>query len=187
MTSASRPRQSKPSRAQRGAGQGAPWRRLAGRVPAHMVHMALAWLLLALVAVPTLGRLHQVAHGGALDRVHAGQALAQGGALAGASIVSSASAPSVSTPADVAARAIGPGDSHHGHDHGPAQWLPLLLAGHAPIDCLLLDQLALGDTLHSAPVALSPAVPAQALPTRHAGLTAAAHVALFQARGPPQG
>lgn len=151
-----------------------------------MVHMALAWLLLALVAVPTLGRLHQVAHGGALDRVHAGQALAQGGALAGASVASSASAPFASTQVDVAARAIVPVDSH-GHDHGPAQWLPLLLAGHAPVDCLLLDQLALGDTLHSAPVALPPAVPAQALPTHHAGLTAAAHVALFQARGPPQG
>lgn len=151
-----------------------------------MVHMALAWLLLALVAVPTLGRLHQVAHGGALDRAHAGLALAQGGAWAGASAVSSASAPSTSTPVDAAAQATGSGDNPV-HNHGPAQWLPLLLAGHAPVDCLLLDQLALGDSLHSAPVALPPAVPAQALPAHHAGRTAAAHVALFQARGPPQG
>ena len=34
--------------------------------------VALAWLLLALVVVPTLGRLHQVVHGGALDQAHAG-------------------------------------------------------------------------------------------------------------------
>ncbi|RZJ08797.1 MAG: hypothetical protein EON50_18580 [Acidovorax sp.] len=152
-----------------------------------MVHMALAWLLLALVAVPTLGRLHQVAHGGALDRVHAGQALAQGGALAGASAASSSSEPFASAAVDAAAQATSPAHSRdHGHGHESAQWLPLLLAGHAPVDCLLLDQLALGDTLHSAPVALPPAVPAHALPTRHAGRIAAAHVALFQARGPPR-
>ena len=34
--------------------------------------VALAWLVLALVVVPTLGRLHQVVHGGALDQAHAG-------------------------------------------------------------------------------------------------------------------
>lgn len=33
--------------------------------------VALAWLLLALVVVPTLGRLHQVVHGAALDQAHA--------------------------------------------------------------------------------------------------------------------
>lgn len=33
---------------------------------------ALVWLLLALVLVPALGRLHQVVHGTALDRIHAG-------------------------------------------------------------------------------------------------------------------
>lgn len=159
-------------------------------MPGHMVQVALAWMLLALVAVPTLGRLHQVAHGGALDQMHAGQARVQSGALLAASVVSSASAQPASTAGDAAAQAISyagsPVDGHD-HDHGPAQWLPLLLAGHAPADCLLLDQLALGDTLHSAPLVLPPGVPAQALPTHHAERTGATHVALFQARAPPQG
>lgn len=112
--------------------------------------MALAWLLLALVVVPTLGRLHQVAHGGALDRVHAGQQ-AQG-------------LPSASAMAEAS---------------------PLFLAHHAPADCLLLDQLALGDALHSAPLALPEALAPEAPPRPLAGRTRASHVALFHARGPP--
>jgi hypothetical protein len=90
----------------------------------------------------------------------------------------------VSATADAAAKSDRHADNPgtlHGH------WLLELLPGHAPLDCLLLDQLALGDILHSAPVELPPAVPTQALPTPPAGRTAAAHVALFQARGPPPG
>ena len=68
---------------------------------------------------------------------------------------------------------------------GASQFLLPLLADHTPVDCLLLDQLALGDALHSAPSALPTLVPAQASPVQHAGRSTAPHVALFQARGPP--
>jgi len=121
--------------------------------------MALAWLLLALVVVPTLGRVHQMAHGGALDRVHAGQAQLPGAPTAEA-------APAAQRP-------------------GHGLWLPLLVPQHAAVDCLLLDQLALGDALHSAALALPEAVPAQATAAQPAARTGAVHVALFQARGPP--
>lgn len=128
------------------ARQGAPWRGLAQR-------LGLAWLLLALAVVPTLGRLHQVAHGDALHQLHAGQ--------------------QATTPA------AAPADQSHG------PWLPPFLAHHAPADCLLLDQLALGDALHGAPLALPDAVPSQAQPPHPAGRAGGAHIALFQARGPP--
>ena len=128
--------------------------------------VALAWLLLALVVVPTLGRLHQVVHGGALDQAHAGLLAAP----------SSLPGQPAWDPAPTAQPAAAPGHS---------LWLPYLLAHHAPVDCLLLDQLALGDALHSAPTALAAPAPAQA-PLVHPAATAAArHVALFQARGPP--
>ena len=126
----------------RGAGQGAPARWWA--------HLALVWLVLALVAAPSLGRLHQVVHGDALDRV-------QGHIH----ITDTASA-------------------EHGHG-----LLAQLVAGHAPTDCLLLDQLALGDALHSAPLALPEAAPAQAQPHPLAGRATLPHTALFLARGPP--
>ena len=126
----------------RGAGQGAPARWWA--------QLALVWLVLALVATPTLGRLHQVVHGDALDRV-------QGHTH----IIDTASAE---------------------HSHG---LLAQLVAGHAPADCLLLDQLALGDALHSAPLALPEAAPAQAQPHPLAGRATLPHTALFLARGPP--
>ncbi|RQO79499.1 hypothetical protein [Acidovorax sp. FJL06] len=124
-------------------------------------HMALAWLLLALVVVPTLGRVHQMAHGGALDRVHAGQAQLP------------------DAPTAEAAPAV----LRQGH----GLWLPLslLVPQHAAVDCLLLDQLALGDALHSAALALPEAAPAQMATTQPADRTGAVHVALFQARGPP--
>lgn len=125
-----------------GAGQGAPARWWA--------QLALAWLVLALVAAPSLGRLHQVVHGDALDRVHAH------------------SNTKAATDAE--------------HSHG---LLAQLLAGHAPADCLLLDQLALGDALHSAPLALPEATPALAQPHPPAGRTTLPHTALFMARGPP--
>ncbi|WP_236748812.1 hypothetical protein [Acidovorax carolinensis] len=78
------------------------------------------------------------------------------------------------------------------HDDGGARvsahaprLLAALFSGHAPIDCLLLDQLALGTALPcSAPVlpAAAPAVaPSAPAPER----LAVRHVALFQARGPP--
>ena len=128
--------------------------------------VALAWLLLALVVVPTLGRLHQVVHGGALDQAHAGL-LAAPPSLPG------------QTAWDPAPNARSAATTGH------SLWLPYLLAHHAPVDCLLLDQLALGDALHSAPTALAAPTPAQA-PLVHPAATAAArHVALFQARGPP--
>ena len=68
------------------------------------------------------------------------------------------------------------------HAHG---LLDALLAPHAPVDCLLLDQLALGDALHSAPVVLTPPLPAQAAPEQPGATAAPWHVAFFQARGPP--
>jgi hypothetical protein len=142
------------------------WRRLRQQLPAQA---ALAWLLLALVVVPTLGRLHQVEHAGALEQMRAGHAV-QADAhhrLAAASLAADEDA-APSTEAD--------------HTHG---LLSLLLVPHAAVDCLLLDQLALGDALHSAPPALPTLVPAQAPPVQHAGRSAAPHVALFQARGPP--
>lgn len=146
------------------------WRRLRQQLPAQA---AMAWLLLALVVVPTLGRLHQVEHGEALAQMHAGhavQAAQQADAhhrLAAASLAADEDA-APSTEAD--------------HTHG---LLSLLLVPHAAVDCLLLDQLALGDALHSAPSALPTLVPAQASPVQHAGRSTAPHVALFQARGPP--
>ena len=121
------------------------------------------WLLLALVVVPSLGRLHQVMHAPALQ-AHA----------------PSPAAGSAGAPATTAAHSGA--SSHRPHAQG---LLDLLLAHHAPVDCLLLDQLALGDALHSAPTALAAPTPAQA-PLVHPAATAAArHVALFQARGPP--
>lgn len=147
------------------------WRRLRQQLPAQA---ALAWLLLALVVVPTLGRLHQVEHAGALEQMRAGhdgvQGRQQGAAHHGLAAVSMAEAgdTATSTEAD--------------HTHG---LLSLLLVPHAAVDCLLLDQLALGDALHSAPQALPTLVPAQAPSVQHVGRSAAPHVALFQARGPP--
>ncbi|MBX9831633.1 MAG: hypothetical protein K2X78_01125 [Burkholderiaceae bacterium] len=127
---------------------------------------ALVWLLLALVVVPTLGRLHQVMHAPALQ-VHA---------LSPAAAFADAGAPTAQTNDPTA------GHNHPAHAHN---LLDGLLANHAPVDCLLLDQLALGDALHSAPTALAAQVPAQA-PLGHPTATVAArHVALFQARGPP--
>ena len=132
----------------RGVGQGAPARWWA--------HLALVWLVLALVAAPSLGRLHQVVHGDALDRVQA----------------HAYTHPHAHTTDTAGAE----------HRHG---LLAQLVAGHAPADCLLLDQLALGDALHSAPLALPEAAPAQAQPHPLAGRATLPHTALFLARGPP--
>ncbi|MCE1194761.1 MAG: hypothetical protein LWW96_21665 [Acidovorax sp.] len=128
-------------------------------------HAALGWLVLALVLVPAIGRLHQIAHATALDRVHAGHALA-----------------GVEQPARDAQDAQAPG-------RAPAeapQALLQLLGSHTPADCLVLDQLALGDAAHATPLALPPiAAPAQT-PPGPAGQAGATHEALFYARGPPR-
>ena len=139
------------------------WRHLRRLRPAQA---ALAWLLLALVIAPTLGRLHQVVHAPALEHMHAGHAHGLPAALW------------------TAAEGAAPHASGNSHDHGHVLE-HLLWAQHAPEDCLLLDQLALGDALCSATQALPAAVPAQAPLPQHAGRSAAPHVALFQARGPP--
>ena len=131
--------------------------------------VALSWLLLALVVVPTLGRLHQVVHGGALDQAHAGL-LAASSSLPGQAWDPAPSAWPTARPA------AAPG-------HG--LWLPYLLAHHAPVDCLLLDQLALGDALQGAPLALPAADAPPPPPVHAAGRTSTPHIALFHARGPP--
>ncbi|MDP4074029.1 hypothetical protein [Acidovorax sp. A1169] len=115
-------------------------------------HAALVWLVLALAWVPTIGRLHQIAHAQPLAQIHTGH-----GPLA---VVEHASA------------------------HAPGL-LGGFLSSHSLVDCLLLDQLALGDTLHSAAPALLPSLPALAPVATHAERVQARHVALFQARGPP--
>ena len=123
----------------------------------------LAWLVLALVLVPALGRLHQIAHAAALDRVHAGHALA-----------------GAAPPAAPWQRADAQGAAD------APQALQQLLGSHTPADCLVLDQLALGDAAHATPLALPPvAAPAQT-PPGPAGQAGATHEALFYARGPPR-
>ena len=117
-------------------------------------HAALGLLVLALVLVPAIGRLHQIAHATALDRVHAGHALA--------------------------------GAEQPARDAQDAQALQQVLGSHTPADCLVLDQLALGDAAHATPLALPPvAAPAQT-PPGPAGQAGATHEALFYARGPPR-
>jgi len=147
-------------------------RRLRQQLPAQA---ALAWLLLALVVVPTLGRLHQVEHAGALEQMRAGHAVQRaphGGAHPGGA-------------AAFLAEDEGAASAEADRAQGLPGLLSLLLAPHTSVDCLLFDQLALGDALQSAPSALPTLVPAQAPPAQHAGRSAAPHVALFQARGPP--
>lgn len=119
-------------------------------------HAALVWLVLALAWVPTIGRLHQIAHAQPLAQIHAGH-----GALAGVKQ-----------------------QQQHASAHA-VSLLGGLLSSHSLVDCLLLDQLALGDALHSAAPALLPQLPALAPVTLHAECVQARHVGLFQARGPP--
>lgn len=119
---------------------------------AWVAHAALVWLVLALAWVPTLGRLHQVAHAQPLAQFHAGHG----------------------TPAVV----------EHASAHAP-DLLGGFLASHSRVDCLLLDQLALGDALHGTAPVLLPRSPALAPVAVHAERVLARHVALFQARGPP--
>lgn len=150
---------------------------------------ALVWLLLALVVAPTLGRLHEVTHGTTLDRVHAGHVLlAQRQAQHAKAIDPPLSqglktangdlSPTAPARADATATPAGDSPSSPG--------LFGRLAGHhSAADCLLLDQLALGDALYSVPLVVPAPVLAQAPPAPPAGRVGVLHVALFQARGPP--
>ncbi|MDP3230416.1 MAG: hypothetical protein Q8N13_20930 [Acidovorax sp.] len=147
---------------------------------------ALVWLLLALVVVPTLGRLHQVLHANALPGAPTAQATvfalqaAQGLApQLGDALSSLPTAPGEAATAQ-------PVHAHnHATDDHAHSLLDLLLAHHAPVDCLLLDQLALGDALHCAPTALVALVLAQTPVAQRPASAAARHVAFFHARGPP--
>lgn len=126
-------------------------------------HLALAWLLLALAVVPAVGRLHQVVHAQGIDLAHAGNAGKN-------HIHLGSSAPGT--------RVAG-----QEHVHGfPGS----LIASHSPADCLLLDQLALGDASPGVLVVLQAMVPALAPSMPHAAPFAQRHAALFQARGPPE-
>ena len=133
---------------------------------------ALVWLLLALVLVPTLGRLHQVVHGDSLDRVHAGPARL-------APALHSLHTPrQTDAAAAAAAAASAPARGHGVFDR--------LLGTHTAADCQLLDQLALGHALHAVGVVLPPLVPALAPHLHRADATGAWAVTQFQARGPPR-
>lgn len=157
---------------------------------------ALVWLLLALVVVPSLGRLHQVLHAEALPGVRGSLAVgvvqkAQATQPAqGLGLPLQGSAPALRTAHSGDASVAQPAESqqqqqqHPGSDHAHSV-LHLLLPHHTPVDCLLLDQLALGDALYSAPTALTGPAPAQAPVAYRAASAAARHIAFFQARGPP--
>lgn len=89
-------------------------------------------------------------------------------------------------------QAVHGGQGAHAHaEHavapagGASQFLLPLLADHTPVDCLLLDQLALADAALGAPQALPPTAPAVVPALWCATGTAPRHVALFHARGPP--
>lgn len=134
--------------------------------------LALWWLLLCLVLVPMLGQLHHVAHGGVAGQGHTAGAAhgAHGGA--GAHAVHAHGKAAALVRADTAA---------------PATLLDGLVPGHAAADCLLLDQLALGDALHLATSALPAVAPLAAASFRCAISGPAQPLALFEARAPPRG
>jgi hypothetical protein len=125
-------------------------------LPAALRRAAVWGLLLALVLAPALGRWHQVLH-------------------------------ATPAPAVVALHDDG-GAGGSGHAT-PAAYAPSLLSalfsGHAPVDCLLLDQLALGTALPCSAPVLPPAAPAVAPSAPAPERIAVRHVGLFQARGPP--
>jgi hypothetical protein len=119
--------------------------------------LALSWLLLALVLVPALGRLHQVLHAKPLLAPVAGVVVAGDSAAA-------------RQPSALSAA------------HQSLTWL---LAPHAPAECVLLDQLALGVALPTTmplPPAVPPAHPVAETAQRSPPARPVAH---FWARGPP--
>lgn len=118
--------------------------------------LALAWLLLALVLAPTLGRMHQVLHapGGVAH------ALAPGHAHGGAE---------------------SPGAGQHALDA-----LHALFAGHGAADCQVLDQQTLvGAALGQAP-ALPQAQPQPPPVGAPAAAPGTRRATPFHARAPPQ-
>lgn len=141
---------------------------------------ALVWLLLALVVAPTLGRLHQVTHGSTLDQVHAGQLL-----LALQSPTQAqAEGLGLPTPARPPTLATAPAEPAGAAPASPGLF-GLLAGRHSAADCLLLDQLALGDALVSIPMVVPAPVLAQAPPAPPADRVGVRHITLFHARGPP--
>lgn len=130
---------------------------LVQHLSARVALMWWVWLMLALLLAPALGRLHQVVHADALDRIHAGYG-AQTETL---------------RPAQHASP-----DTGHGLFHG-------LLPSHTATDCQLLDQLALGHAVPTACVVLHQQAPVQTVPSHHADATGAWPVVRPQARGPP--
>ena len=138
---------------------------------------ALAWLLLALVLVPTVGQLHKVLHfaphagqGRAVAALHA-HGLDARGAVAGAA---GADAESEISPGAAAAS-----------EEDFSQGLRRLLPQHTAADCELLDQLALGQALHAAALVLPAALPPGAPAARPLVGRVVRHVAAFRARAPP--
>ena len=169
---------------------------------------ALVWLLLALVLVPTLGRLHQVVHGNSLDRVQVGQAqmapalqalqplrvdvvegttsfmdAAKVTAAAATATATASTETETETETETATATAQATNTAHPPGHGV---FDRLLGAHTAADCQLLDQLALGHALHAVGVALPPLVPALAPPVHQADAIGALAVAQFQARGPPR-
>lgn len=130
----------------------------------------LAWLMLALLVVPALGRVHQALHSSA----HlAYLAPLVGWAGAGGADAHPASHATRANPQGLAAP-------------GAATSLSALVPTHASgADCLLLDQLALADVL----LAHAQGVPAvhrsHGAPVQWTQHAFVLHRALFQARAPP--
>lgn len=145
-------------------------------------HAALVWLLLALVVAPTLGRLHQVTHGSTLDQVHAGQVLLA--LQAPTQAQAQAEGLGLPTPARPPTLATAPAEPAGAAPASPGLF-DLLAGHHSAADCLLLDQLALGDALVSIPMVVPAPVLAQAPPAPPADRVGVRHITLFHARGPP--
>lgn len=138
---------------------------------------ALAWLLLALVLVPTVGQLHKVLH----FAPHAGQGRAVAALHAHELDARGAAAGAVGAEAQVA---ISPGAAAASEEDF-SQGLRRLLPQHTAADCELLDQLALGQVLHAAALVLPAALPPGAPAARPLVGRVVRHVAAFRARAPP--
>lgn len=144
---------------------------------------ALAWLLLALVLVPTVGQLHKVLHFAS----HAGQGRAVAALHAHGLDARGAAAGAVGAEAGAGAGAqvaISPGAAAASEDDF-SQGLRRLLPQHTAADCELLDQLALGQPLHAAALVLPAALPLGAPAARPLVGRVVRHVTAFRARAPP--
>ena len=146
--------------------------------------VALVWLLCALVLVPLLGRLHQITHGDTLDQLHAGQ-WRGASAFTALNATQRAQQPFAKAGSDVDVDRDVRATHRTAIPHAPPSLFNQLAGHHSASDCLLLDQLALSDALHSTPAALPTPVLAQAPPAPPADRVDVLHVTLFQARGPP--